>query len=209
MARACSSAPNRFGNAGRYLKVRNCASENGLSWLTRGREWLAAMPRSASIGYSGEPDYKRGEIRDRLDSSVEIGFDVRRMTVGVPALPATTERAEPAELPGPPQTWKTLYILTTSNEWFIGRATSDRTWGRAAGLGMGRRLFARPRADLRLQRRRGQPSGLDRAARLVGDARDASIGYSGEPDYKRGEIRDRLDSSVEIDRRGACTTCHN
>ena len=31
MARACSSAPNRFGNAGRYLKVRNCASENGLS----------------------------------------------------------------------------------------------------------------------------------------------------------------------------------
>ena len=36
MARACSSAPNRFGNAGRYLKVRNCASENGLSLLTRG-----------------------------------------------------------------------------------------------------------------------------------------------------------------------------
>ena len=46
MARACSSAPNRFGNSGRYLKVRNCASENGLSLLTRGREWLAAMPRS-------------------------------------------------------------------------------------------------------------------------------------------------------------------
>ena len=44
MARACSSAPNRFGNAGRYLKVRNCASENGLSLLTRGRAWLAAMP---------------------------------------------------------------------------------------------------------------------------------------------------------------------
>ena len=41
MARACSSAPNRFGNAGRYLKVRNCASENGLSLLTRGRAWLA------------------------------------------------------------------------------------------------------------------------------------------------------------------------
>ena len=36
----------RFGNAGRYLKVRNCASENGLSLLTAGREWLAAMPRS-------------------------------------------------------------------------------------------------------------------------------------------------------------------
>ena len=46
MARACSSAPNRFGNSGRYLKVRNYASENGLSLLTRGREWLAAMPRS-------------------------------------------------------------------------------------------------------------------------------------------------------------------
>ena len=44
MARACSSAPNRFGNSGRYLKVRNCASENGLSLLTHvGREWLAAM----------------------------------------------------------------------------------------------------------------------------------------------------------------------
>jgi hypothetical protein len=29
------------------LNVRNCASENGLSLLTRGREWLVAIPRSA------------------------------------------------------------------------------------------------------------------------------------------------------------------
>ena len=40
MARACSSAPNRLGNSGRYLTVRNCASENGLSLLTRGRAIL-------------------------------------------------------------------------------------------------------------------------------------------------------------------------
>ena len=52
MARACSSAPNRFGHAGRYVKVRNCASENGLSLLTRGRAWLAAMPRCFSAAVS-------------------------------------------------------------------------------------------------------------------------------------------------------------
>ena len=37
-ARVCVSEPNRSGNAGRYFRVRNCASENGLSLLTRGRE---------------------------------------------------------------------------------------------------------------------------------------------------------------------------
>ena len=34
----CASEPNRPGNSGRYFTVRNCASENGLSLLTRGRE---------------------------------------------------------------------------------------------------------------------------------------------------------------------------
>ena len=42
MARACSREPKSAGNSGRYLKVRNWASENGLSLLTRGREWLVA-----------------------------------------------------------------------------------------------------------------------------------------------------------------------
>ena len=38
MLRPCSSDPNRSGKSGRYLKVRNCASEKGVSLLTRGRE---------------------------------------------------------------------------------------------------------------------------------------------------------------------------
>ena len=34
MTRASSTEPKRSGNSGRYVKVRNCASENGLSLLT-------------------------------------------------------------------------------------------------------------------------------------------------------------------------------
>ena len=33
-----SMLPNRSGNSGRYFSVLNCASENGLSLLTEGRE---------------------------------------------------------------------------------------------------------------------------------------------------------------------------
>ena len=77
MARACSSAPNRFGNSGRYLKVRNCASENGLSLLTRGREWLAAMPRSennsaTSLLRMGVPRSARELLR--LDALLRAGL---------------------------------------------------------------------------------------------------------------------------------------
>src|SRR5216684_1271766 len=40
--------PNRSGNAGRYFSVLNCASENGLSLDTWGRECVLVTPRSAS-----------------------------------------------------------------------------------------------------------------------------------------------------------------
>jgi hypothetical protein len=40
--------PNLSGNSGLYLSVLNCASENGLSFETCGREWLFVTPRSAS-----------------------------------------------------------------------------------------------------------------------------------------------------------------
>ena len=48
MARASSIEPNRSGNSGRYLSVLNCASENGLSFETCGREWVLTTPRSES-----------------------------------------------------------------------------------------------------------------------------------------------------------------
>jgi hypothetical protein len=36
--------PNRSGNAGQYFSVLNAASENGLSLLTWGREWVRVTP---------------------------------------------------------------------------------------------------------------------------------------------------------------------
>src|SRR5215211_6032714 len=46
-SRACSIDPNLSGKSGRYLSVLYWASENGLSFEQRGREWLLATPRSA------------------------------------------------------------------------------------------------------------------------------------------------------------------
>src|SRR5262245_10472640 len=45
--------PNRSGNSGRYFSVLNCASENGLSLLTEGLEWVLVTPRSASSNATG------------------------------------------------------------------------------------------------------------------------------------------------------------
>src|SRR5450432_1461906 len=52
-ARAASIEGNRAGNAGRYLRVLNCASEYGLSLLTWGRLWDWVTPRSASRNATG------------------------------------------------------------------------------------------------------------------------------------------------------------
>ena len=52
-ARACSMQPKRSGKSGRYFSVLNCASENGLSFETCGREWLFVTPRSASSSATG------------------------------------------------------------------------------------------------------------------------------------------------------------
>jgi hypothetical protein len=45
--------PNRSGNSGRYLSVLNCASENGLSFDTRGRACVRVTPRSANSSATG------------------------------------------------------------------------------------------------------------------------------------------------------------
>jgi hypothetical protein len=52
-ARACSIEVNRAGKYGRYFKVLNGASENGLPFGTCGRlrDWV--MPRSASRKATG------------------------------------------------------------------------------------------------------------------------------------------------------------
>src|SRR3954470_22171268 len=52
-ARASSMQPNRSGKSGRYFRVRNCASEYGLSLEVRGREWVFVTPRSASRNATG------------------------------------------------------------------------------------------------------------------------------------------------------------
>src|ERR1039458_9680347 len=52
-ARASSKLPNRSGKSGRYLKVRNCDSEYGLSLLTWGRLCDLVTPRSASRWATG------------------------------------------------------------------------------------------------------------------------------------------------------------
>ena len=52
-ARASWIEPKRSGKAGRYLRVLNCASENGLSLETCGRAWVLVTPRSASKRATG------------------------------------------------------------------------------------------------------------------------------------------------------------
>ena len=52
-SRACASEANDVGKSGRYFRVLNWASENGLSLLTRGREWERVTPRSASSAETG------------------------------------------------------------------------------------------------------------------------------------------------------------
>src|SRR5215207_3989241 len=51
--RAWASEANDVGNSGRYFRVLNWASENGLSFDTRGREWERVMPRSVSSAETG------------------------------------------------------------------------------------------------------------------------------------------------------------
>src|SRR5439155_19388704 len=51
--RPCSSEPKRSGKSGRYFRVLNCDSENGLSFETCGREWVLVTPRSASSNATG------------------------------------------------------------------------------------------------------------------------------------------------------------
>jgi hypothetical protein len=52
-ARASWSDPNVPGNAGQYFSVLNCASLNGLSLLTFGRECDLRMSRSESSAGTG------------------------------------------------------------------------------------------------------------------------------------------------------------
>src|SRR5665648_405972 len=51
--RAWAREANEDGNSGRYFRVLNCASEYGLSLLTRAREWERVTPRSASSAETG------------------------------------------------------------------------------------------------------------------------------------------------------------
>src|SRR6266851_995915 len=51
--RARASEAKDAGNSGRYFRVLNCASENGLSLLTRGRECERVTPRSVSSADTG------------------------------------------------------------------------------------------------------------------------------------------------------------
>ncbi|CKR67466.1 Uncharacterised protein [Mycobacterium tuberculosis] len=51
--RAASIDSNRFGKSGRYLRVLNWASDNGLSLLVCGRECDLVTPRSASSSATG------------------------------------------------------------------------------------------------------------------------------------------------------------
>jgi hypothetical protein len=44
--RTCKIEPKQSGNSGRYLRVLNCASENGLSLETCGRLWVLVTPKS-------------------------------------------------------------------------------------------------------------------------------------------------------------------
>ena len=71
MARACSSAPNRFGNSGRYLKVRNCASENGLSLLDA-RSRVAG--RDAEVG-----EQQRDELAAHGRAAVGVNRELLRL----------------------------------------------------------------------------------------------------------------------------------
>src|SRR5678816_4215001 len=50
---ASSIEAKRSGKPGRYLRVLNCDSENGLSLETCGREWVLVTPRSASKNATG------------------------------------------------------------------------------------------------------------------------------------------------------------
>src|SRR5450759_1091072 len=52
-ARASWTVAKDPGKSCRYFIVLNCASENGLSLLTRGREWERVTPRSASRAETG------------------------------------------------------------------------------------------------------------------------------------------------------------
>ena len=51
--RASASEAKDAGNSGRYLRVLNCASPNGLSLDTCGRLWDWVTPRSASRNVTG------------------------------------------------------------------------------------------------------------------------------------------------------------
>src|ERR1035441_1663873 len=53
LSRRSSKPPNRSGKSGRYLKVRNCDSEYGLSLLVCGRLCDLVTPRSASRWATG------------------------------------------------------------------------------------------------------------------------------------------------------------
>src|SRR3954465_3158664 len=52
---ACRSVKPLVGNSGRYLAVRNSASANALSSLTRGRECDGAMPSQCSMASTVMP----------------------------------------------------------------------------------------------------------------------------------------------------------
>jgi hypothetical protein len=52
-ARASWIEPKRSGNCGRYFRVLNWLSENGLSSETCGRLWVLVTPRSANSKATG------------------------------------------------------------------------------------------------------------------------------------------------------------
>lgn len=69
-ARACSIESNRAGKSGRYLRVRNCDSENELSFDTCGREWLLVTARSDSSSATGLDDIDEPGRRGRSAARV-------------------------------------------------------------------------------------------------------------------------------------------
>jgi len=54
---------NAAGKSGRYFRVRNCASENGLSLDTRGRERERVTPRSSSSADTGFVGHGGASVR--------------------------------------------------------------------------------------------------------------------------------------------------
>ena len=69
---AWANDPKRSGNSGRYLRVRNWASVNGLSFDTWGRLWLLVTPRPASMNATGLAII--GDPRSEWMSSCPVGM---------------------------------------------------------------------------------------------------------------------------------------